>query len=789
MMGWNHPANATPDPATTDSAAPDPAKSDTAKSDPATPELLPGEPDVQGMALTPLMNAVLQNSKDEVARLIAAGADVNATGIFHYHQGVTPLMIAAYLWNDEIAKLLIEAGADPNAMSGPNLYPKWSTDLQNETALYFAEKASEYFGSIGGNPALTEPSVLPLVKRLIAAGAAPSVKTRMGETPLMLAASNLHLQVADALIKAGANVNSEDLGHATPLIHAARASDKPGFEKMVELLLFAGAKRTVVSHGETPLLAALSHQGAVPDPSEAVKLLLSIGITPNQASPNGTTPLMLAAGTGYLESVKALLDAGADAMRASNNGDTPLSFLAVSRRDAESVPIAKLLIDAGVNVNAQDNEGDYALLIAALLEKKDLVQFLLASGANPQLQNQYGLSAEQIMKKHCGESYRKEADSPSADEEQLFYAAFSGNADQIRALVKKGVPLDSKTRTGEQLRIYPNRSIELTSDQLGHCTRKDHTLSDSSKWNNVVVYPSYGNSRDGYTTWALERAAQNVKVNYYDYVFGYTPFMMAAEQHRSNAVQAIIDLLGTQTKSKDEYYGRLSKLLLLAISAGYEDSAELLIKAGAAVNPTDRTQSTPLMAALAGEQWKIARRLIAAGAQVEVTRESLDGPFHGPKEWTEHRESMLLLAINKLTSSRNGVSKETQELIKDIIAAGADVNVKDHWENTPLTLAARYTLTEVARILLSAGADPNLKDSYGKTALELVGINRNQNQDDDHPADPEELKALLREAGAKSGAQVQEAPRDTKEHVSPDVKMPNRNDDTPQIKKKRRVIH
>ena len=63
------------------------------------------------------------------------------------------------------------------------------------------------------------------------------------------------------------------------------------------------------------------------------------------------------------------------------------------------LPIIKLLVESGANLNASSSNGNTALHEAAINEKLEICKYLLESGANPTLRNNFGMSARDIAKK------------------------------------------------------------------------------------------------------------------------------------------------------------------------------------------------------------------------------------------------------------------------------------------------------------------------------------------------------------------------------------------------------
>ena len=119
--------------------------------------------------------------------------------------------------------------------------------------------------------------------------AQPAVKvesrSRTDETPLMLAAIKGRLEIARRLIERGAEVN------------------KPGW---------------------TPLHYAATHAEEASAPM--VRLLLEHHAYIDAASPNGTTPLMMAAHYGHPSVVRLLLEEGADPLLKNQQGMTAIDF-------------------------------------------------------------------------------------------------------------------------------------------------------------------------------------------------------------------------------------------------------------------------------------------------------------------------------------------------------------------------------------------------------------------------------------------------------------------------------
>ena len=83
----------------------------------------------------------------------------------------------------------------------------------------------------------------------------------------------------------------------------------------------------------------------------------------------------------------------------------------------------------------------------------------------------------------------------------------------------------------------------------------------------------------------------------------------------------------------------------------------------------------------------------------------------------------------------DGVGLEDSEKVNLALILGAEVDNTGVIGMTPLHKASFDDFVEIAQILISAGADVNAKNNFGQTPL--------------HLAKSKEMKALLREHGAK----------------------------------------
>lgn len=246
-----------------------------------------------------LANAVNAHSEERVRFLIDKGADVNVRD----NQGYAPVHNAARNRYGSLVTLLVARGADVNAR-----------DSDGFTALLHAINRNH----------------VPTIEAIAKAGGDLELATPQGITPLTWAIGDGKFFAAKALIDLGAKVDS--------------ASGKEGVSP-----LMTAATQIPPKSRTTALTLG-------PPPNELALAIIAKGANVNQASKDGVTALMVAAGHNNTAMIGLLLKAGAEASLKNKEGLTA-SQIAERAQFDNVVGALKLLgkesVGAGVN-----NSGD-----------------------------------------------------------------------------------------------------------------------------------------------------------------------------------------------------------------------------------------------------------------------------------------------------------------------------------------------------------------------------------------------------------------------------------------------
>ena len=78
------------------------------------------------------------------------------------------------------------------------------------------------------------------------------------------------------------------------------------------------------------------------------------------------------------------------------------------------------------------------------------------------------------------------------------------------------------------------------------------------------------------------------------------------------------------------------------------------------------------------------------------------------------------------------------DLVKYLIEAGTNINVKDMFNKTALMWASQGGHIDIVKLLIESGANMNIKDKYGETALIIA-----------YKHDRQKIVDLLKNYGAK----------------------------------------
>jgi len=382
------------------------------------------------LAQSDVADLAMQRDAEAVLRVLQNGADVNGK----QPDGATALHWAAYHGDVKLAEALLQAGADPSVANRNGSTPLWLASIRGDAAMIAtlldagADPNEEL--PLGRRPLMlaARSGVVDAVRVLIERGADPNAKeSQRGTTALMQAADQGHAEVAKYLIEHGADFAAV----SAPVMRDGRtAALGQAGDPRIEV-----RRQTIVSiceqdNPDLDVLKALVQDGATDEMSKDSVLeefvnsgaeqnrenicskfergnlgfAVVAGVSdrrfangpPGQREPDGgeLTALVYAARTGSIEVAKVLLEAGADVNQTTRYGWSPL--LAATHN--QNYQMAKFLIENGADVNlankggwtplylATDNRniegGDYPTRTPDM-DTLEFIKFLLDSGADP----------------------------------------------------------------------------------------------------------------------------------------------------------------------------------------------------------------------------------------------------------------------------------------------------------------------------------------------------------------------------------------------------------------------
>ncbi len=174
---------------------------------------------------------------------------------------------------------------------------------------------------------------------------------------------------------------------------------------------------------------------------------------------------------------------------------------------------------------------------------------------------------------------------------------------------------------------------------------------------------------------------------------GESCLLMAAQEGQAEAVAALLEK-GAAVDGRDPAYRQTA--LMVAARAGHADVVRLLLAHGAAVDAQTRAGQVPTFRTPASNSGSKGAGIIRGG-----------WPERGERDPIPGAKTPLLYA------AREG----HLEIVRMLLAAGADIEKADADGITPLLMAILNEHLDVAHFLLEHDANVNATDWYGETPL------------------------------------------------------------------------
>lgn len=654
--------------------------------------------------MTPLLAATRDSwhgRPEAVMTLLANGADPRARDA----DGNTPLHHAARSSDPGVAALLRDAQAELEALNGDGLSPLGVACAAGNWRLakFLLERGAKPEPA-GGQPALhaaagTEDDDPAGVQLLLRQKARVDARDAHGRTALHEAALAGHIEIARALIAAGADATAVDGQGRTPLLEAARGGHAVMLECLLDALPHGVAAEAAATdaRGRNALMLACMAERA--DPA-LVARLVELGVDAQQRDADGRHALDIAAAAGRWSLVSLLdphyaLPSAVSAEAAADARPPDVAPFALLRETLRAgAPDASLLpLVTPVELGALLHDDDLAA-------RPDAVAWLLTHGADPHVPDRRGDTPLFVL---LGRGPQAIAPMRSLLARAASPAGAGGLARFLTACVAA-----APARGAEAFAL---ELLERGADPFARSSAGDPPLA-------LAV-------RLGWMALVERLLASGAALDARD-SHGMSALHLAAALGRTDALKALIargatpDLLAADGQTP----------LGVALSAGRRDLADWLDWRGwplprRALQPADVPS-----AAIVGDADAV-RRLLDLGLPVDAIDNQGCSALLRAAGGGHRAVVDLLLArgADPKRASNSGatalsaaVSMRHADIVDRLLAAGAPLEQRLPGELTVLMVACALGLPDLAGRLLAAGADVEAVDAQQRTPLHCAAM-------------------------------------------------------------------
>ncbi|XP_048059090.1 transient receptor potential cation channel, subfamily N, member 1 isoform X2 [Megalobrama amblycephala] len=639
--------------------------------------------------------------------------------------GDTALHICCRRKDVEMAKVLVEFGANPDSQNN-----EWQTPL--------------HIAALEGDE--------NMLKFLYLCKASPNILDKMDRSPLHIAAEQGHTNVVEILTEKFKSCVLARTKDGNTLLHIASQCGHPATALM---LLRKGVPLYMPNKSGAVCLHAAAKRGH----TAVVKALLQKGAHVDATAKDGQTALHIAVENCKPQVVQMLLGFGAHVqLKGGKAQETPLHIAA---RVKDGVRVAEMLLKSGADVNAEQENGETAMHVAARHGALQMIQALIQEGGDVTWKSKFDENSLHVAVRQCHAHVVKEilnslTNERSREEAELCVREGNQNGETPLHLAAE-LRRDTVHKTDEDICIIKilmehHADITAVTRQSG-----ETPLHYSARvGNTAVLQEMLSNVPTNQLQTAINKHAKN----------GWSPLLLAAEQGHTEVVRVLL-----QNNARVDVFDEEGKAAIhLAAEQGHQDIVDILLSHKAFVNTKTKLGLTPLHLSARTGSARLVRLLVethqasvdalslrkqtplhlaAISGQLDVCSSLLNlkaditavdihgqTPLHLAAEndhsevvklFLRHRPELATLAnMEGTTCTHIAAAKGSAAVIRELLTfnQGGPLTLNNKANGLcPLHLAAAGGHTEVVKVLLEAGASVKEEDVEGMTAIHLAAKN------------------------------------------------------------------